>query len=169
MTVRRLYALLLSVLLLGVAGCSSSHPDNTVSPVTAGFTCHTAMQYHELALEADMTRDTAGKLTLTFTAPNTLEGVAIGWDGKDMTMELGGMSVAVPADRVPQGALVQQLLCILATDHGDGTVTEEGYTVQGDLAGSPYTLVCHPDIGFPQRLSYPAEELQVTFTDARTI
>lgn len=165
MVLRRPLAAVTAALLM-LTGCGQSHRDHTAQPVTDGFTCKTAIRYNEMDLQGRLTRDADGKLTLSFSLPKTLEGVAIGWNGTDMTMELGGMSIAVPTESVPQGALIRRLLQVLSADHGDGQVMDEGYVFAGDIDGQAYTLVCDPDTGLPETLSLPSEELEVAFTEA---
>ena len=150
--------------LLLLSGCGRTRADAT-PPVTEGFACQTAIRYRDMELQGQLTRTSDGKLTLAFSLPKTLNGVAVGWNGSDMTMELGGMSIAVPAEQVPQGALVKRLLQVLSADHGDGAVTEEGYAVSGEVEGETYTLVCDPATGLPVTLTLPAEGLEVTFTE----
>ncbi len=156
-------ALLLLCGMLG--GCTSKHPDNTAQPVTVGFSCRTIIQYHELELQAQLSRQESGKLLLAFSLPKALDGVVLGWNGEAMTMELAGMSVTVPTDRVPQGALIQRLLQVLCASPSDGTVTDEGYVMTGEIDGEAYTLVCDPQTGLPRSLSVPTEELEATFLD----
>ncbi|MBQ5840803.1 MAG: hypothetical protein IIW40_02490 [Clostridia bacterium] len=146
-------------------GCGIGHPNNTAQPVTDGFTCRAEIQYHELELHAQLSRQDDGKLLLAFSLPKSLSGVALGWNGSAMTMELGGMSVAVPADRVPQGALIQRLLQVLSTTPSGGSVTDEGYVMTGDVDGEAFTLVCDPQTGLPRSLSLPTEELEAAFFD----
>ncbi len=148
-----------------LAGCRAGHPNNTAHPVTDGFTCRTEIQYHELELHAQLSRQTDGKLLLAFSLPKSLDGVVLGWNGRAMTMELGGMSVTVPTERVPQGALIQRLLQVLSATPSAGTVTDEGYVMNGDIDGEAYTLVCDPQTGLPRSLSLPSEELEVAFSD----
>ena len=145
------------------AGCGIGHPNNTAKPVTDGFTCRTEIQYHELELQAQLSRQDDGKLLLAFSLPKSLNGVVLGWNGSAMTMELGGMSVAVPTERVPQGALVQRLLQVLSATPSAGSVTDEGYVMTGQVDGDAFTLVCDPQTGLPRSLSLPSEELQADF------
>ncbi len=166
MVLRRPLAAVAAVLLLLLAGCGRSRHGDSAPPVTEGFTCQATIQYRDMGLQGRLARDTDGKLTLAFSLPKTLEGVTIGWNGSDMTMELGGMSIAVPTEQVPQGALIQRLLQVLSADHRDGTVTDEGYVIAGDIEGAAYTLVCDPATGLPVTLSLPTEELEVAFTEA---
>ncbi len=154
---------------LTLFGCGRRQPDNAATPVTSGFSAQAAIRYHELQLQATVARGADGKLALTFHLPKTLSGVTLGWNGQDMTMELGGMSVKVPTEQVPQGALIQRLLQVLTADHSGGAVTDEGYVLQGEIEGEAYTLVCHPDTGLPVSLSLPAEELEVIFSESKTI
>lgn len=164
---KRSVFVLSAVLLISLlSGCTRNHPDNAVSPVTNGFTCEAVIRYHELELQGQLSRHSDGKLLMAFTAPKSLNGIALGWDGTHMTMELGGMSVDVPTEKVPQGALIQRLLQVLCATHTNGTVTDEGYVVAGEIEGQPYTLVCNPDTGLPCSLSLPEEELDAVFSNA---
>ncbi len=158
-----------AALTVGLTACGGHHLNNATQPVTAGFSCQAAIQYHEMTLQAQLTRQTDGKLTLAFTQPKSLSGVALGWDGHSMTMELGGMSVAIPSEKVPQGALIQRLLQVLTADHGGGTVTEDGYVLTGEIEGEAYTLVFDPATGLPVALSLPAEELEAAFTQGMAL
>lgn len=158
-----LTAALATVLL--ISGCGGRHPDNTAQPVTDGFSCSAVIQYHELELQAQLSRQTDGRLRLAFSAPKSLEGVVLGWDGQAMTMELGGMHVAIPTERVPQGALIQRLLQVLTATPADGTVTDEGYVMSGTVDELAYTFVCDPQTGLPRSLWVPSEELEAVFSD----
>jgi hypothetical protein len=159
-----LLSMLLAIALL-MSGCVGRHPDNTAHPVTYGFSCSAVIQYHELELQSQLSRESGGKLQLAFSAPKSLKGVVLGWDGESMTMKLGGMSVAVPTERVPQGALIQRILQVLAATPADGTVTDEGYVMSGTVDELAYTLVCDPQTGLPRSLSVPSEELEAVFSD----
>ena len=163
---RMLFPLLAVLFISLLCGCARTHPDNAAAPVTNGFTCQASIHYHELELQGQLSRQTDGKLLMAFTAPKSLTGITLGWDGNHMTMELGGMGVAVPTEKVPQGALIQRLLQVLCAPHTNGTVTDEGYVVTGEIDGQPYTFVCDPDTGLPRSLSLPEEELEAVFSQA---
>lgn len=164
MNLRRPIAAMAATLLL-LTGCANTFDKKATEPVTDGFTCQTTICYRDMELQGQLTRDTTGKMTIAFSLPKTLEGVTIGWNGTDMTMELGGMSIAVPAEQVPQGALVQRLLRLLSADHGKGTLTDDGYALSGEIEGDVYTLLCDKVTGLPMTLSMPSEGLEVTFTE----
>ena len=149
-------------IVLTAVGCGGT---SSTTPVTDGFTCHTTIQYREMAVEGDLTCSEAGQMTLAFTLPKSLQGVTLGWDGTAMSMELGGMRMDLPTDKVPQGALIRCLLQVLTAAHPDGTVTDEGYVISGETEGVAYALVCDPTSGLPRTLSVPQEELEATFAD----
>lgn len=138
----------------------------SAKPVVAGFTCGVNITYRALKLNGELTRNADGKLLMTFSEPRSLSGIAISWDGENMAMELGGLSVRVDEAKVPQGALIKSMLRVLTAQPTDGTVTEEGYVMTGEVEGKAYTLVCEPDTGFLRSLSVPEDELSVTFIDA---
>ena len=155
---------MLAALCLALAGCGAV--GQTAPPVTEDFTCRVAVSYHGMALTGQLSRTVDGKLLMTFSEPASLSGVAIGWDGKTMSMELAGMSIGVDADKVPQGALIKSVLRVLTADLPQGTASEEGTVFSGEVDGTAYTFVCAPDTGLPLSLSVPEEELTVVFTEA---
>lgn len=156
----RVTAILCGVLLL--AGCGGPPP---VTPRTEGFSCHTTMQYREMLVEGTLTCYGEKGATLSFSLPKSLQGVTLHWDGGGMAMELGGMRVQVPTDKVPESALIRCLVAALTADHSGGTLTEEGYVVDGEVDGTAYTLVCDLTAGWPLSLSVPSMELEAVFTD----
>ncbi len=148
--------------MLMLVGCGAPQ---TTTPVTDGFTCHAAIQYREMAVEGTLASTQDGKLTLAFSLPKSLQGVTLGFDGTEMTMELGGMSLTLPTEKVPESALIRCLLGVLTAAHPKGSVTEEGYVISGEAEGKAYALVCDPTSGLPLSLSVPEEELEAVFTD----
>lgn len=150
------------VLMLSSVGCTRDKPDETV---TDGFTCRVAAAYREMNVEGDLQCAEDGDLTLTFTLPKSLKGVTLGWDGDQITMALGDMQMDVPADTVPQSALIRCLSQVLAAPHGAGTETDSGYVVKGEVEGTAYTITFDSATGLPRSLSVPDEELEATFAD----
>ena len=148
-----------------LAGCSPAAAN--LQPVTTDFTCQASIQYREMELEATLVRRTDGGLEVAFSLPKSLAGITLGWDGTEMTMELGGVRMALPEEKVPESALVRCLLQVLAADHTDGTVTEDGVVFAGEADGKTYELVCHPDSGLPLSLSMPQEELTAVFKETK--
>jgi len=158
--VLRMTAVLGAALML--AGCGTPR---SAAPVTDGFTCHAAMQYREMVVEGQLTCSADGAAALSFSLPKSLQGVTLGWNGSGMTMELGGMSLAVPTEDVPESALIRCLLSVLSASHPKGSLTADGYVVEGEAEGVAYTLVCDPTSGLPMSLSVPSQELEAVFTD----
>lgn len=157
---------LLCAMLLFLSGCGDA---NTVPPITDGFTCHTVVTYREMSLEGDLTCGKDGGVQMTFAQPKSLYGITLAWDGQEMTMELGGMSLSVEADKVPQSALLCCLARVLGADHGAGSRTEDGYVIAGEIEGKAYELVCDATSGTPLSLSIPDEELTATFSDFKAL
>lgn len=156
---------LLTVCLTLFSGCKKEE-SGAATPVVSGFTCGVNITYRALELQGEMTRNEDGKLLVTFSEPKSLSGIAISWDGEDMAMELGGLSVRVDESRIPQSALIKSMLRVLTAPPVDGSLTQEGYVMTGQVDGKAYTLVCEPDTGFLRSLSVPEDELSVTFVDA---
>ncbi|MBE6807162.1 MAG: hypothetical protein E7527_04020 [Ruminococcaceae bacterium] len=159
-------AWLFTLPLLFLTGCGETA---TAPPITDGFTCHTAVTYREMSLEGDLTCGKDGSVRMAFDQPKSLYGIALRWDGTEMQMELGEMSLAVPAEKVPQSALLCCLARVLSADHDAGSRTDEGYVITGQVEGKAYELVCDPASGTPVSLSIPEEELSATFTEFQAL
>lgn len=157
---------ILTVVLFAIMlfGCGKSR-DDAAQPVTAGFTCVVDIAYRDLTLKGQLSRGQDGRLLVSLTEPPSLSGMAVSWDGKEMAMELGGLRVPVNADNVPQGALIKSLMTVLTNAPNNGELTEEGYTVSGEIDGKAYTIVCAPDTGLIRSLSVPDDDLTVTFSE----
>lgn len=151
------FALLMGLSLLG---CGKKE---TPTLPKDGFTCQVSVQYKEMLVEGRLTCADDGSLSLACTQPKSLKSVTFGWDGGGMTVGLGEMQVAIPAETAPQGALIACLAQVLAADHGEGTVTDAGYLIEGQAGDMAYTLVCDPETGLPVSLTVPQEELSAAF------
>lgn len=149
--------------MLLLVGCATDREE--MQPVTKGFTCRARIEYRELELDGQLTCLDDGKLQFTFSQPVSLNGITIGWDGENMTMELGGVSINIAEDKVPESALIKSLLQVLTADAVDGVASKEGYVFTGQVEGLAYTLVCDTATGLPRSLSVPENELHASFTE----
>ena len=86
-----------------------------------------------------------------------------------MTMELAGVSVRIAPEKVPQGALIKELLAVLTAEHATGQLTDEGYVLTGEADDHAYTLVCDVHSGLPRSLSVPESGISATFSDAAVL
>ncbi len=162
---RLLFGILTVVLCAAMLFGCGKKPDDAATPVTAGFTCEVGIAYRGMNLKGQLSRAQDGRLLVTLSEPPSLGGMAISWDGEEMAMELGGLQIPVKAENVPQSALIKSLLSVLTTEPTDGELADEGYTVQGEVDGKAYTIVCAPDTGLIRSLSVPDDELTVTFNE----
>ncbi len=149
-----------------LVGCGA---EKAPEPPENGFTCRTAVQYQDMTVEGTLTCTADGTMTLECTLPKSLYGVTLGYDGTGMTMGLGEMQIAVPAEKVPQSALIGCLARVLTADHTAGEMTDEGYVISGSVEEVAYTLVCDPITGLPTSLSVPAQQLTAVFTEVASL
>lgn len=155
-----------TMLCLSLIGCGKE-----VTPTLPenGFTGQVSVQYKEMLVEGQLTCGSDGSLSLACTQPKSLKGITFGWDGTGMTVGLGKMQVAMPAESVPQSALIGCLARVLTADHPEGTLTDGGYVLSGRAGDTAYTLVCDPDTGLPVSLSVPEEELSAAFAEVKLL
>lgn len=162
----RVGLVLLCVPLLLLTSCGEKA---VVPPITDGFTCYADVTYQEMELKGKLTCGKDGTVQMRFDEPKSLKGITLLWDGNEMKMALGEMSMSVPREKVPQGALLCCLAQVMAADHKEGKAVDDRYVIAGETEGKAYELVCDPQTGTPLSLSIPDEELTATFTDFHSL
>ena len=145
-----------------LCGCGKQ---TAMDPITDGFTAQAAIRYKEMDVQGQFSCSADGRVTMAFTRPNTLAGVTFGWNGSEMQMKLGSMTIAVAQDSMPDGGLVQCLTRVLASvEPNNGELDGGDYVIRGEAEGVAYTLVCDAATGLPKTLSVPEEQLTAEFT-----
>ena len=166
---KRIYGRLAAVLaaLLCLCGCGTK---STIQPITDGFTAQATIRYKEMDVAGQFSCSADGRVNMVFSLPKSLDGVTLGWNGSEMQMRLGGMTITVAEDSMPDGGLIRCLTRVLAAVEPAGGKKEgERYVIDGNADGTPYTLVCDAESGLPLSLSVPDEQLEVTFSDVTTL
>ena len=166
---KRIYGRLAAVLaaLLCLCGCGTK---STIQPITDGFTAQATIRYKEMDVAGQFSCSADGRVNMVFSLPKSLDGVTLGWNGSEMQMRLGGMTITVAEDSMPDGGLIRCLTRVLAAVEPTGGKKEgERYVIDGNADGTPYTLVCDAESGLPLSLSVPDEQLEVTFSDVMTL
>ena len=162
---KRIYGafLVMVTVLLCLSGCGKK---STIQPITDGFTAQATIRYKEMDVAGQFSCSADGRVNMTFSLPKTLDGVTLGWNGSEMQMRLGGMTIAVSEDSMPDGGLIRCLTRVLASvKPQEGKREGVDYVIGGEMDGTAYTLVCDVATGFPKSLSVPDEQLEVTFAD----
>ena len=148
---------------LCLCGCGTK---SRIDPITDGFTAAATIRYKEMDVAGQFSCSSDGRVNMTFSLPKTLDGVTLGWNGSEMQMRLGGMTIAVSEDSMPDGGLIRCLTRVLASvKPQEGKREGADYVIGGEMDGTAYTLVCDVATGFPKSLSVPDEQLEVTFAD----
>ncbi len=163
---RRGAALIVFALILLVTGCRRS--TQTADPVGNGFTCRIQADYKDMDVKGTLTRQTAGTLKLTFSAPESLAGMTALWDGESVELEMNGMSFSVDPQTIPESALGEEIVAVLdAAIRGEGERHQESgkLFINGSGDNGAYELVCDAKTGVPLSLSVPSIPLAVTFSE----
>ena len=152
---------------LCLCGCDRR---GSTPPITDGFTAQTTIRYKEMDVEGQFSCSADGRVNMVFSLPKTLDGVTLGWTGSEMQMGLGGMSITVSEDSMPDGGLIRCLTRVLAAvKPKDGKRDGTDYVISGTAGDMAYTLVCDVATGHPKTLSVPDEQLEVTFSEVTVL
>lgn len=157
----------LPLTLFCLVGCRGS--GQNAKPMTEGFTCQATIRYGELDVTGQMTCQKDGKIAVSFTLPKSLQGITLGYDGKEMTMSLGEMEMTLPAEKVPDSGLIRCLAQTLTATHPKGEKTDRGIRITGESGGDAYVLVCDAQTGYPLSLSVPSQSLEAVFSDCKAL
>ena len=156
-----------AMVFLCLCGCGKK---GDIQPVTDGFTAQTAIRYKDMDIQGQFSCSTDGRVNMVFSLPKSLDGVTLGWNGSEMQMGLGGMTITVSEDSMPDGGLIRCLTRVLAAVSPKGGKREgTDYVITGVVGDSSYTLVCDTATGLPKSLSVPDEQLEVTFSEVTVL
>lgn len=164
---RRLAGVCCGLLLLLLSACTAASQEPS-PPVTTGFSCRADIRYKDMELTGTLSRSTAGTLQLTFSAPDTLDGVTVEWQGDRVTASLYGLSFDLSPDTLPAGALGAALTGALDAvwrAPGEGTLTDQGWRWEGSGENGGVILLADPADGSLLSMEMPAIPLSVSFAD----
>lgn len=165
---KRISSLIGIGLLFLTSGCSAQTPQ---PPTVDGFRCHAVVQYDDLAVEGELTRKGAGLLSFTVSAPASLEGLQLVWDGESVSVTLHGLSFGIDPDQLPASGIGSALLSAFdaAVGISSGEQTADGYVTSGQAASGNFTILSDPQSGYLLSLSMPSLGLTASFSDFRLL
>jgi hypothetical protein len=154
-----------------LTGCRGAPPSAVDAPVTDGFTCEADITYKDTRLAGTLSRAGAGTLKLAFSAPDTLKGITVEWQGDAVTASLYGLSFSLSEQALPAGALGRVLIDALdaASRSSDGVrITGAALTWTGAGQNGAVTLTADPADGRLLSLEMPGVPLKATFSGFHT-
>lgn len=142
----------------------------TAPPETVRFSCDFVATYNDLKLEGTLERHNVGTLTLALSAPQSLSGMQLTWDGETATVAYHGLTYTLPA-KLPQAAAARLLLDALddlCKRSADGSLTKDGAAFTGTVGEYGYTVLCDPQSGTLLSLEVPDAAFSVHFSNVKT-
>ncbi len=156
--------LLLPILFLLLCGCGTQ---KSISPVTKGISFTADIVYGKETYVCDCSVSAAGKMTFSVKEPEDLNDLTLWFDGDAVTAKYRGLTYTPQTDRLPVGAVAQDLYDIMRTDR---RVTEsvKNCVMGGTVGGRSFTLRFSPT-GFPLKAEIPDASYSVTFRNVTWI
>lgn len=164
---RRGLCAMLGFCLTFTCACHSQGADSS-SPVTTGFSCEADIRYQDMSLQGSLSRSSAGTLSITFSQPETLNGVTVEWTGETVKASLHGLSFELPPDALPAGALggvLTDALDAALRTPTEGRLTQEGWQWEGTGQSGEITILSDPADGYLLSLEVPEIPLSVSFSN----
>lgn len=126
--------------ILTLSGCAST---SKVKPQLRGITFSADITYYNESYEADVTVDKSLKTTVSFTSPDSLDGLVFEFSDDDVTVNYKGLSQKYDIDAIPEGIAATLLYEIIEdADDDDARVIEgkDTFYISGDTDGTEYRL-----------------------------
>lgn len=156
------------ILICFVSGCQGETRQS--EPVTDGFSCTAEMDYSGQHYVCTLTCPGNGGFTVEMEQPALLEGLAMNWDGEGFVLSYLGLERRLDGSGLPDtafAAAVRNALQAAGEQILSGT-DKGGSVLEGGSDSGDYTLTFSSD-GYPDSLSVPGLELEVTFRDFQPV
>jgi len=169
--VRNVFLSVLPLCLL--TSCAGANAETDFSPqLDPSFTVCAEMEYAESQQASlSLTRYSDGVWDATFSAPESLAGVVLTFDGNAVSASYKGLSFTVP-----KSAMGAKTMLLYVTDVLDGFAEENAeplpcsqldtgeWSTAGDCEGGSYTLTFTAE-GTLASFALPSQPLTITFSD----
>ncbi len=157
---KRIALCILSLLLL--VGCAAKPAATT--PKTQGFSCKAKVTIQKSVFEAELQIPEGGIFTATLTAPATVKGTVLAWNGEEVTATLHGLTLHLPPDKLPGGNAIGGIRSVLQTLQRGGATQNTDGSLRGQSAAGSFTATLRAD-GFPVEIALPEYDTTVVLSD----
>ncbi len=123
--------------------CACGEKKIAVTPVTSGISFTAELTYYNECFEADVTVAKNGETDMEITSPDTIKGLVLHFNGKEITAKYAGLEYKADFKFLPEGACCARLYEILKdTFNEDVTVNSEenSYYIMRDSKDISYKL-----------------------------
>jgi len=165
------FAILLLIFLTSCDGRISLSA--TPPPVPAFFTTDALIKQGSTDISASLKREATGITTINITAPESLAGMEIQFDGELCKFMMGGLTLDLGYANFPQTAFFKVIMNTLKRMNEDMTVTASKnmdlweYQLIGEQGNEIITVVQSDLTGFLESMHVPSRDLEVTFSNFR--
>ncbi len=127
----------------------------------SGVWCEDGESYG-VQLSFDSTENGSVLRTLTFTSPETLNGISVVDSGDHMDIGVGGMNISMEFAVKETMLRVGKMFCLDAADITDISADEGGTVITGKSEGAEWQVETDAD-GVPKKIIYNEEKKSGTF------
>lgn len=166
---RRVVAILIcSIMLIGLVGCMEKTETTKVPDLNKLFTMTAVMQTGDFEAEGTITRLGDKQWEIEFSAPKTLEGIKLSYNGEDIKASYMGLEFSIPKSAAPLEGILTMLF-----DAIDTAVTmvempciedEMTITYVGENDTGEYQIIMDKETGALIGFEVPDKNLKMEFT-----
>lgn len=170
---KKIIALSLCSILL-FTGCVFNKPKESASPdLNRLFSCNAEIRYGDFEMSAVLKRLGDGMWEAECSAPKTLAGVKLSYNGDDITASFKGLSFSIPKTAAPVKSIFQLAFSVIDKTAAGGElpmIEKDGVLIfSGEAEQGKFEVRTDKETGNLLGFSMPAYELEITCSDFEAI
>lgn len=161
---------LISVCLIFVifSSCKSESSNQSFeTTLNYPFTCSADILYSNFSASCDLCFKNTASATLEFTAPETVKGLVLSFDGEKMTADFSGITFLVEGDTASIAKLLFETISASKTRRAKKSDTKNEINLT--LNGYEFNLTFDKKSGKPLKLSIPSQKFEASFYDFKIL
>lgn len=166
---RKLCVILVLLCVLTLAGCQKPKPQNPLPKQSGNYETAAEISYKELKATASISRETPESCTVVFDSPPSLKDMSFIFRRDSVDLGYKGLSFRFDPDSLPGGAIANLTVSAInraMSDDGLSLALANGaLEITGVMDSGEFRLLLDPESGNLIKLSVPAEELEIAFSN----
>ena len=170
---KRLIALILSAMLLLLAGCSdktAKEPEKETTPVVpSSYSADLHINFNDKIIEGKYIQQSLGNIEIKFTSPRAIKGVSIKYEGTECTFGYAGLTLSTDLSKLPETNVGKMMIESFKKASGDSAITkekvEDKWIYKGTNNEKEFTITQDAKTGFFEKIEMPFYKFTAELTN----
>lgn len=160
---KRIIALLLTLAVLAFAGCSKTQDNKNneeqAPVVPTAYSADLYITYKTKTIEGKYIQKALGNSEIKFTAPRSLNGVSIKYEGTKCTFGYAGLSLSTDLSKIPETNIGKLMIESMQSAAQDSSITkakeDNKWIYSGQTSGHEFIITQDAKTGFFESFEMP--------------